>query len=165
MRDAQGKLAAEGFQFDLDFYVRCTSSVATGAGYYEPLYRTPVEEIQAAWERMKPALEYLVNVLRFDALVSSSSNLATDMVLVPLVVYLAMRKESEYVAANAREALNFHISVFIYGICCIPLVFIIIGIPLIIGLVIGSFVLAIIAAVKASDGEVYRYPLTIRLVS
>src|SRR5436190_15125707 len=68
--------------------------------------------------------------------------------ILPLVVYLAMRKESEYVAANAQEALNFHISVFIYGICCIPLVFIIVGIPLIIGLVIGSFVLAIIAAVK-----------------
>jgi uncharacterized Tic20 family protein len=30
--------------------------------------------------------------------------------VLPLVVYLAMRKESEYVATNAREALNFHIS-------------------------------------------------------
>ena len=85
--------------------------------------------------------------------------------ILPLVVYLAMRKESEYVAANAREALNFHISVFIYGICCIPLVLIIIGIPLLIGLVIASFVLAIIAAVRASDGECYRYPFTIRLVT
>ena len=35
--------------------------------------------------------------------------------VLPLVVYLAMRKESEYVAANAREALNFHISVLIYS--------------------------------------------------
>jgi len=85
--------------------------------------------------------------------------------ILPLVVYLAMRKESEYVALNAGEALNFHITVFIYGLCCIPLVFVLIGIPLLIGLVIASFVLAIIAAVKASDGECYRYPLTIRLVS
>ena len=85
--------------------------------------------------------------------------------LLPLVVYLAMRKESEYVATNAREALNFHITVLIYGLCCIPLVFILIGIPLLIVLGLGSLVLAIIATVKASDGQCYRYPLTLRLVS
>ena len=85
--------------------------------------------------------------------------------VLPLVVYLAMRKESEYVASNAREALNFHISVLIYAVCCIPLVFILIGIPMLIVLGLGSLVLAIIAAVKASNGLCYRYPLTLRLVS
>jgi len=85
--------------------------------------------------------------------------------LLPLVVYLAMRTESEYVATNAREALNFHITVLIYGLCCIPLVFILIGIPLLIVLGLGSLVLAIIATIKASDGQCYRYPLTLRLVS
>ena len=85
--------------------------------------------------------------------------------LLPLVVYLAMRKESEYVATNAREALNFHITVLIYGLCCIPLVLIFIGIPLLIALGLGSLVLATIATIKASDGKCYRYPLTLRLVS
>ena len=84
--------------------------------------------------------------------------------VLPLVVYLAMRKESEHVAANAREALNFHISVLIYSLCCIPLVFILVGIPLLIVLGLGSLVLAIIATIKASDGLCYRYPLTLRLV-
>jgi len=70
--------------------------------------------------------------------------------VLPLVVYLAMRHESEYVAANAREALNFHISVLIYSLCCIPLVFILIGIPLLLVLGFGSLVLAIIATIKAS---------------
>ena len=85
--------------------------------------------------------------------------------VLPLVVYLAMRKESEYVAANAREALNFHISVLIYALCCIPLVFILIGIPLLIVLGLGSLILAIVATIKTSDGLCYRYPLTLRLVS
>jgi len=85
--------------------------------------------------------------------------------VLPLVVYLAMRHESEYVADNAREALNFHISVLIYSLCCIPLVFILIGIPMLIVLGLGSLVLAIIATIKASDGQCYRYPLTLRLVS
>jgi len=85
-------------------------------------------------------------------------------IILPLVVYLAMRKESEYVACNAREALNFHISLFIYAICCIPLIFILIGIPLLIAIGLGSLVLSIVAAVKASDGGCYHYPLTLRLV-
>jgi len=84
--------------------------------------------------------------------------------VLPLVVYLAMRKESEYVAANAREALNFHISVLIYSLCCLPLVLILVGIPLLLVIGVGSLVLAIIATVKASNGVRYRYPLTLRLV-
>lgn len=84
--------------------------------------------------------------------------------VLPLVVYLAMRKESEYVAANAREALNFHISVLIYSLCCIPLVFVVVGIPLLIVLGLGSLILAIIATIRAADGGCYRYPLTLRLV-
>jgi uncharacterized Tic20 family protein len=85
-------------------------------------------------------------------------------IVLPLVVYLAMRQESEYVAANAREALNFHLSVLIYSLCCLPLVFILIGIPLLLVIGVGSLVLAIIATVKASNGVCYRYPLTLRLV-
>jgi hypothetical protein len=82
----------------------------------------------------------------------------------PLVVYLVMRKESAYVAENAREALNFHISVIIYALCCAPLVFIVIGFPLMVLIGISAFVLGIVAAVKAADGGTYRYPLTLRLV-
>ena len=85
--------------------------------------------------------------------------------LLPLVVYLAMRRDSEYVAANAREALNFHISILIYSLCCVPLVIIVIGIPLLLVIGVCSLVLAIIATVKASNGLCYRYPLTLRLVS
>ena len=86
-------------------------------------------------------------------------------ILLPLVVYLAMRRESEYTAANAREALNFHISMYLYVLCCIPLMLVLIGVPLAIIIGLGSLVLAIVAAVKASNGECYRYPLTLRFVS
>lgn len=84
--------------------------------------------------------------------------------LLPLVVYLAMRRDSDYVAGNAREALNFHLSLLLYGLCCIPLVFILVGVPLLLAIGLGSVILSIIAAVKCSDGICYRYPLTIRFV-
>ncbi len=85
-------------------------------------------------------------------------------IILPLVVYLAMRKESEYVAQNAKEALNFHISIYIYALCCLPLVLIFVGIPMLIILGLTSIILAIVATVKASDGGCYHYPLILRLV-
>ena len=85
-------------------------------------------------------------------------------IILPLVVYLAMRRESEYLAENAKEALNFHISIYIYALCCVPLVFIFVGIPMLALIGAGSLILAIVAAVKASDGGCYRYPLNLRLV-
>jgi uncharacterized Tic20 family protein len=88
--------------------------------------------------------------------------------LLPLIVYLAMKGESAYVADNAKEALNFHLSLLIYGLGCALLAFTLIGAPLaaLIGaaLVLGSIILSIIAAMKCSDGEIYRYPWTLRLI-
>ncbi|WP_233256642.1 DUF4870 domain-containing protein [Opitutus sp. ER46] len=85
-------------------------------------------------------------------------------ILLPLIVYLAMKDDSPYIAENAKEALNFHISLLLYSIVAGLLVFVVIGIPLLVAIYLGGLVLAIIAAVKASDGGCYRYPLTIRLV-
>jgi hypothetical protein len=85
--------------------------------------------------------------------------------LFPLVVYLVKRQDSPIAAEHAKEALNFHISIYLYGIASVLLCAILIGIPLLMALIVGSVVCAIIACVKASEGQLYRYPLTIRLVS
>ena len=85
--------------------------------------------------------------------------------LLPFIVYLAKRNESEWATAHAAEALNFHISLAIYALCCIPFIIILIGIPLLLALGLMAFICAIIAAIKASEGGFYRYPLTIRLIS
>jgi uncharacterized Tic20 family protein len=85
--------------------------------------------------------------------------------VVPLIIYLAMKNDSQYVANNAKEALNFHISLFIYWICCIPLIFVLgLGVLLMIALGVALLILAIIAAVKAADGGCFHYPLTLRLI-
>lgn len=84
--------------------------------------------------------------------------------LLPLIVYLAMKNESDYVTGNAREALNFHLSLLLYSLICIPLIFIGVGALLLCAMWLASLVFSIIAAVKASDGQCYHYPLTLRLV-
>jgi uncharacterized Tic20 family protein len=84
--------------------------------------------------------------------------------LLPLIIYLVKKDDAPAVAAQACEALNFHISVLIYAIACIPLVFVLIGIPLLIALSLATLVLSIVAAVRSSDNTPWRYPLTLRFV-
>ncbi|HEV3270586.1 MAG TPA: DUF4870 domain-containing protein [Candidatus Methylacidiphilales bacterium] len=85
--------------------------------------------------------------------------------VLPLIVYLVKRDESKLVAAHAKEVLNFHISLLIYSICAIPLVLILIGIPMIMALGLMAFICAIVAAIRASEGGFFFYPLTIRFIT
>ena len=85
-------------------------------------------------------------------------------ILAPLIVWLTRRDTSAFVAAEAKEALNFNISVSLGWIVCGVLMFALIGLPLGVVLFVGWLVLTIVAAVKASEGVGYRYPLSLRLV-
>ncbi len=93
MRTARDQLKQDaGFEFSLDFFTRCTSCVATGSGLYEPLYRSvTAEDIKAAWTKARSAIEYVVNVLRFDGFIDSNISLPSDYPIVPMVVYVANR--------------------------------------------------------------------------
>jgi uncharacterized Tic20 family protein len=84
--------------------------------------------------------------------------------LFPMTVYLVMRTDSPYVTHHAKEALNFHLSLLVYAICCIPLCFLVVGIPLLVAIGVAGIVCSIVAAVKASDGVYYQYPMAIRFV-
>ena len=83
----------------------------------------------------------------------------------PLVVLLVFGPRSAYVRAHAVESLNFNLSWLLYGIVGVILAFLIIGIPILIALGIAYLVLVVIASVRASNGVLYRYPLTIRFFS
>lgn len=85
--------------------------------------------------------------------------------LAPLVVWLLKRNESDFVADHGRESLNFQISVSLYGIVAGLLTLVLIGYLLLGLLVIFDFVAVVIAAVRASNGEPFRYPFTLRLIS
>jgi uncharacterized Tic20 family protein len=83
----------------------------------------------------------------------------------PLIVYLVKKDEHPFIADQSREALNFNLSVFIYIIASAILIIVVIGLLLLPVVAIAWLVLTIMAAVRANNGEPYRYPLTIRLVS
>jgi uncharacterized Tic20 family protein len=85
-------------------------------------------------------------------------------ILGALFIWLIKRDEDPFVEFNSREALNFQLSMLIYGLVSALLVIVLIGIVLLLAVGIFSFVMAIVAAVKAANGELYRYPLTMRMV-
>ena len=88
----------------------------------------------------------------------------------PLIIYLTKKDTMPFVADQAREALNFAITVSIA--CFVLLLFTImsfgIGIfltlPLLMIIGIASLIFIIIAAIKANEGVAYRYPVSLRLV-
>lgn len=85
--------------------------------------------------------------------------------LAPLVLFLVKKDSGDkFTTDNAREALNFQITVLIMYIGCFILSFILIGLFLFWVVMLGNLILSIMAAVKASDGLVYHYPMTIRLI-
>jgi uncharacterized Tic20 family protein len=90
------------------------------------------------------------------------------IVLGPLIVWLAKRDGNPFVDEQAKEALNFQISILIYYaaaiLMCFTVILAVIGIPVLIGLHIFQIVCVIIAAIKANDGVHFRYPACIRLV-
>jgi uncharacterized Tic20 family protein len=82
----------------------------------------------------------------------------------PLIIWLIKKDQSKFVDYHGKEALNFQITVLIAGLICIPLIFVIIGIFLLIALSIFSLIMCIIAGINANGGGYYRYPLTLRLI-
>ena len=85
-------------------------------------------------------------------------------ILGPMVMWLIKKNESAYVDRHGREAMNFGISTLIYALVCIPLCFVLIGIPMLVALGIFWLVMVILSAVRANDAKPVRYPLTIRFL-
>jgi len=91
-------------------------------------------------------------------------------VLGPLIVWLIKRDTMPFAGEQAKEALNFNISMIIAFAALWLFTILTLGIGLLIAfpaglaLFVGWLVLTIMAAVKANAGEHYRYPFTLRLV-
>lgn len=89
----------------------------------------------------------------------------------PLVIYLAKRDESEFVADQAKEALNFQITCFLLHVGLIVFVVFTLGIglllaiPIFLVLWVLELVLGLVAALRAYEGQRYRYPFALRFLA
>jgi len=82
----------------------------------------------------------------------------------PLIVWQIKKEEFPFVDEQGKEAVNFQISMLIYGIVAGLLCFACVGFVLLPAVALVDLIFLLIAAVKANDGHHYRYPLTIRFI-
>lgn len=82
-----------------------------------------------------------------------------------LLVWILKKDDSTYIADQAKEALNFQISILIASFIASILIWLIVGFVLLPIIWIANVVFCIIAAIASSKGETYRYPLCLRLIN
>lgn len=98
--------------------------------------------------------------------------------LAPMLVWLLKRDEHAYLDHHGKEALNFQLTVIVavvvaalltvpailFGVLTLGIGFVVVG-ALLLAAVIVWFVFPIMGAVKAANGEGFRYPLSIRFIA
>ena len=84
--------------------------------------------------------------------------------IAPLVIWLAKKDDDDLIDRQGREVVNWLIFELIALVVFVVLSYLIIGIPCLLALIIMGVVLPIIGAVKASNGEFYRYPMPFRVL-
>lgn len=86
--------------------------------------------------------------------------------IIPLIIWMSNKEKVFEMDAHGKNILNFQISLLIYSIICIPLIFLL-GLGLLGLIVLGiiSIIFPIINAIKASNGEIPKYPLSLNIIS
>jgi len=86
-------------------------------------------------------------------------------IVAPLIIWQIKKEEFPFVDEQGKEAVNFQISMTIYGLVSVVLIpLFCIGFFLLAAVYIVDFIFLLIAAVNANNGHHYRYPLTIRFI-
>ena len=122
----------------------------------EPI-ETPLEKSQPSKDERTWAM--LCHISTFSGMIIPFGN-----ILVPLIIWLIKKDELPFVDDQGKEVLNFQISMVIYMIIAGILCIILIGIPILIGMIAFDCIITIIATINANDGKYYRYPITIHFI-
>ncbi len=85
--------------------------------------------------------------------------------IVPIVIWQLKKEELPGIDAHGKMVTNWIISLVIYGVVSCLLIIVLIGIPLLLALGVIAIVFPIIGAIKANEGVLWKYPLTITFLS
>jgi uncharacterized Tic20 family protein len=111
----------------------------------------------------------VANVRTWSAFIHASALLGVVLhfpghLLGPLILWLIKRDDAPELDAHGKEAVNFQISMLIYNVVAAIFCLILVGFVFLVVLWILNTIFVIIAAIQASDGKFYRYPMTIRFI-
>jgi hypothetical protein len=108
MKAKQSRLADEGFDFNLNFYVKTMIGALTETMTYENVYDLPRDRLVRQWEKLAEEggiLDYVVNVLKNEAHIPASDYINTRDVLIPFIVFLN-KKDKQISWEEKREFLR-----------------------------------------------------------
>jgi uncharacterized Tic20 family protein len=85
-------------------------------------------------------------------------------IVVPIVLWQTQKDKIPALDAHGKMVVNWMISAVIYAVASIPLMFVLIGFLTLLAVGIMGIVFPIIGAMKANNGELWEYPLTIKFL-
>lgn len=85
--------------------------------------------------------------------------------IAPIIIWQIKKEELPGIDEHGKTALNFILSMLLYGLIASLLVMVVVGIVLVPLLVIVGIVYPIMGGIKANEGELWSYPGIIRFVS
>ena len=83
-------------------------------------------------------------------------------VILPLVMWATNKDESSEIDRHGKVILNWIFSAIIYSFVCWLLIFILVGFILLPILALLDIAFVIIGAIKANEGQLWHYPLSIK---
>jgi uncharacterized Tic20 family protein len=84
--------------------------------------------------------------------------------IVPFLLWNARKNDHPFIDEEGKEAVNFQISITIYGIISGLLILVLIGLPMVAAVVLAGIILPVLSAMKAKEGISAKYPLTLRFL-
>ncbi len=81
-----------------------------------------------------------------------------------LIGYLVAKDRGEFIRDHTRAALNFHLTLLIALVAGVILTFVVVGIFVVIAAQIVAIIFAILAAVAANGGQLYKFPISIEFI-
>ena len=125
----------------------------------------PIENVTQALSNDERTWALLAHLSAFSAFISG-----IGCILGPMIVWLVKRDSLPFASEQAKEALNFNITVALGFVALVILtigtfgLFVLFAVPIGLALFVAWVVLTVIAALKVNEGVAYRYPFTLRLV-
>ena len=131
----------------------------------EPAQEPVRESVQEPTEDFKPwGMEMnqfclLMHLSQFASYIVPAAGL-----VLPIVMWSTNKDKSEIIDQHGKNILNWMISSVIYIVISMILMLVLIGFVTIFAVLICTIVFSVIGAIKANDGQVYKYPLTITFI-
>lgn len=84
--------------------------------------------------------------------------------VIPILLWQMKKNESPIIDQQGKNVTNWILSVLLYGLICFPLCFVLIGFLLLAILGVVAIIFPIIGGIKANDGEIWQYPMSINFI-